>query len=125
MRTLLLGLIAFTALLLPRKIEAQQFQRGGEFDSCLRPFFDPSTYNWYSVENNCDERLSVTICAADGGCGTFTISPGGHNSNGLTRREVESHGGMWIYGCRPGYIPVDASDNYVSRGPTRYNCRRI
>lgn len=121
------GLAALAALtvLTPRTGAAQSGHEGGLFNGCLAEFYDADMYNWYSVRNDCDETLKVYTCGIlRGGCYSFILRPGAHDSNGNSRREAAENGGFSIYACREGYLPVTAAGAIVREGNQQYRCRR-
>jgi hypothetical protein len=99
------------------------YQPGGQFDGCVRKFYDPSHYNWLAWEDNCPVAVYVAYaCAQRGISGAMDLSPGQHTSTGYSASEISGYGGIMSAICGSGYIPVNASDQYWSYGET-YRCK--
>ena len=125
MRKLLFACVMVFAVAAPRFAGAQTTERGGQFDSCLRSFYDPDTYNWYSVENRCDEKVTVYVCGlSSGGCFEMNLRSGTTESLGKSSKEVRAMGGVSTIACRDGFIPVDANGSVIRRGTTPYHCKK-
>jgi hypothetical protein len=100
--------------------------RSPVYNHCIREFYDPEMYNWFSFENTCGEALSVTFVAINRGFGGAVsyLGAGRKTSTGDSREQVRSKGGYELYVCPAGFLPVDGNDHYVTRPNTRFRCRQ-
>ncbi len=110
------------------KAQAQKYL-APNYNHCARPFYDPQSYNWYSVQNTCSFAIKVVLVAFSGdhGPGALDLGPGRHDGTGETESEIRQHGGYDLYICPAGYTPVDANDEYigaVNRANTQFRCMR-
>src|SRR5262249_29154520 len=122
-RTMIATIIAAT-LAVTAATAAQRYT-SPRFNSCIHEFYDSSMYNWLAFENACGQRLSVTYIGYNYPYSSYAadINPGKKTSTGLTRREVDERGGFELYVCESGFLPVDASDQYVTRPNTQFRCK--
>jgi hypothetical protein len=107
--------------------ESADDYRSPAYNHCIRTFFDPNMYNWYSFENTCSEALSITFIPYSPGFGGGAVDylgPGRATSTGNSREEMQRKQGYELYVCPTGFMPVDGSDRYVSRVNTMFRCRR-
>ena len=101
--------------------------RSPSYNHCIRSFFDPQMYNWYSFENTCGEALSITFIPYNPGFGGGAVDylgPGRSTSTGNSREEIQRKQGFELYVCPTGFLPVDGNDRYVSRVNTMFRCKR-
>jgi hypothetical protein len=101
--------------------------RSPVYNHCIRSFYDPDMYNWYSFENTCSEAVAVTFIPYNpgyGGGAVDSLSPGRATSTGDTRDEIQRKQGYELYVCPAGFLPVDGNDRYVSRVNTMFRCKR-
>jgi len=97
------------------------------YNHCIREFYDPNMYNWFSFENTCSEALSVTFIPYDPGFGASAVDylgPGRSTSTGDSRDEIQRKRGYELYVCPAGFLPVDGNDRYVTRVNTMFRCKR-
>jgi len=99
------------------------------YNHCARPFYDPQSYNWYSVENTCSFAIKVVLVPFNSrfGSGELDLGPGRHDGNGESASEVRERGGYDLYICPAGYTPVDGNDEYigaVNRPNTQFRCKQ-
>jgi hypothetical protein len=83
---LLVGLVG--SMITP-KAQAQKYL-APNYNHCARPFYDPQSYNWYSVENTCSFAIKVVLVAFSGnhGSGALDLGPGRHDGTGETANLV-------------------------------------
>jgi hypothetical protein len=101
--------------------------RSPAYNHCVRSFFDPNMYGWYSFENTCGEALSITFIPYNPGFGGGAVDylgPGRSTSTGNSREEIQRKQGYELYVCPTGFLPVDGNDRYVSRVNTMFRCKR-
>jgi hypothetical protein len=108
-----------------RTLSAQEYDNRN-LDGCVRTFYDPSAWNWFSFQNTCNEPIKIVFCKRGGGqqCeGQMTIKPGAKSSIGRTAESVNAWGGVSWYVCPAAYTPV-VNGRYPEKGGARYRCRR-
>jgi hypothetical protein len=101
--------------------------RSPAYNHCIRTFFDPNMYGWYSFENTCSEALSITFIPYSPGFGGGAVDylgPGRATSTGTSREEMQRKQGYELYVCPTGFLPVDGNGRYVSRVNTMFRCKR-
>lgn len=95
--------------------------------SCVRQYWDPSTYNWLSFENNCGQAIYLNyIPHRPGGWamgGGMHLAPGNHNNTGLSSAEINQTGGFDLYVCPTNAVPVDLSGNVFNTNVAQYRCK--
>lgn len=125
----LLALVGFICTVaVPRVAAAQSAtERGGIHSSCVRQFYDPDMYNWYSFQNVCSYSISVMACGEDqGGCWTMDpIRPGKKDNFGHSRSEVQALGGIVVYVCRAGWIALDGDNQPIDGGRHPFKCKNM
>lgn len=87
--------------------------RSPAYNHCIRSFYDPNMYNWYSFENTCSEALSITFIPYNPGFGGGAVDylgPGRATSTGASRDEMQRKEGFELYVCPTGFMPVDGND---------------
>lgn len=130
MRSILGVIIAAVALGISgaaSELQAQDYHDGGLYNRCLRAYYDPDNYNWYTFQNNCGETLYVVVCPRQPveACQSGELEPGEDNNTGTGREGVRRAAGWIAFACREGYLPVDASGTLIRSGPEqRYRCKK-
>jgi hypothetical protein len=68
--------------------------------NCTNQFFDPAMYNWFSIRNNCNEGIRVSLIAGIGNARIELDIPANQTrSSGESRGEYNAHGGYEYYAC--------------------------
>ena len=77
------------------KAQAQKYL-APNYNHCARPFYDPQSYNWYSVQNTCSFAIKVVLVAFSGdhGSGALDLGPGRHDGTGRPRAKFASTAAM-------------------------------
>lgn len=95
--------------------------------SCVRQFWDPNTYNWLSMENNCGQAIYVAFIFHRPGGWAMTegmhLAPGNHRNTGLSGAEIDQAGGFDLYVCPTDSVPVDLNGNVFNANVSEYRCR--
>ena len=101
--------------------DTHSYHEGAMFNGCVRFFYNPKMYNWYSVENNCGEGIRVTFINPNG---AMDIKPGRYGSPGYSKSEMDKYYSNISFAiCRMGYIPINAEGKYWTGGP--YRCKSM
>ena len=119
-RTLAAMFIALVSGLLPSHARAQQTQ-----NACVQQFYDTAAFNSLAFRNVCGAPIYVVWMSRSPGLkGSVDIGPGLNASTGKSAKDVQLFGGVSIYACFKGYIPVDAAGQPVTRPSTQARCKR-
>jgi hypothetical protein len=102
-----------------------QYRPGSQYDSCIRQFYDPQTYNWLAFQNTCSQPLHVQFIAKTPGFGAsaMDLPGGGKNNTGQSQSEVSAHNGFNLAICDGGFLAVDASGLAWNRATDPYRCK--
>jgi hypothetical protein len=95
--------------------------------SCVRQYYDPATYNWLAFENDCGQPVYIEfIFQHNVGwamTGAWTLQPGAHENSGRSGSDIGAAGGLDLYVCPAGSIPVDLNGNALSAQVSQYRCK--
>jgi hypothetical protein len=104
---------------------AQQYEHGGQLQTCVETFFDQSMYGWLALRNTCTMSISVTHMGRDGThSGSVDIRAGGHVSTGYSRTEWEQAGGIVFAVCNGGYRTIEANRQFWSHPNADFLCAK-
>jgi hypothetical protein len=91
--------------------------------TCIRSFYNPQMYNWYSFQNNCGQAVHLVWIANNPndhfGAASGDLAPGQTQSTGWSASEIQQKQGLSIFVCPSGYTPVDPSTHQMVRSPTQ------
>ena len=127
MHNSLLPLLAASLLTLANSSNtAAQRHEIPQLNSCIKEFYDPGMYNYLTFENTCSQSLTVVLVAKDGSGagGTLELRPGGKDSIGLSKGKVPKPGSFELYVCQSGYVPMDDSNQVVSKPGSNFKCQQ-
>lgn len=108
-RKLMTPLLLATALLVFRSQAPAQSDAPytAPASNCASQFFDPANYDWFTIENSCNQGIRVTLIARNGNQrGELDIPANQKRGNGESRSEYNAHGGYDLYICPALYTPV-------------------
>jgi hypothetical protein len=103
-----------------------QAHETSQLNSCIKEFYDPGMYNYLTFQNTCTKSLTLVLVAKDGSAagGTMELRPGGKDSVGLSHGKVPKRGSFQLYVCQTGYVPVDDSNQVVSKPTGSFRCQQ-
>lgn len=119
-RTIIIPVLALLAALSASSARAQRTQ-----NACVQQFYDAAEFHSLSFRNVCGAPIYVVwISRSPGIRGSSDIMPGMAASTGRLASDIQLFGGLAIFACFKGYVPVDAAGNPVSRPIADFSCKR-
>jgi hypothetical protein len=96
-----------------------------QLNSCIKEFLDPEMYNYLTFKNTCSNALSLVFIAKDGSGahGSMDLRPGAKDSVGKMQDIVPKVGTFELFVCEMGYIPVDETNQVVSKPGSSFRCQ--
>jgi hypothetical protein len=91
--------------------------------SCIRSYYNPQMYNWYSFQNNCGQAVHL-VWIANNPSDSFgpsggDLGAGQSTSTGWSVSEIQQKQGLSIFVCPAGYIPVDPNSHQMVHSATQ------
>jgi uncharacterized membrane protein AbrB (regulator of aidB expression) len=118
--TFALVFIALVSGLFSSRARAQQTQ-----NACVQQYFDAGEFHTLAFRNICGAPIYVVwISQSPGLKGSMDIGAGMHASTGKLAKDIQLFGGLAIFACFKGYVPVDAASQPVTRPTTVFRCKR-
>ncbi len=119
-RTLVVVFIALVAGLFPSHAQAQRTQ-----NDCVQQFYDAGNFHYLAFRNICGAPIYVVWMSKSPGLrGKMDIGPGMSAPTGKFEKDIALFDGVVYYACFKGYIPVDSTDQPVSRPGAQFRCKR-
>jgi len=112
--------VALVSGLFCSQARAQQTQ-----NACVQQYLDASEFHTVAFRNICGGPIYVVwMSQSPGFKGSMDIGTGMHASTGKLAKDIQLFGGLAIFACFKGYVPVDAANQPVTRPTTVFRCKR-
>ena len=119
-RALVVMFLLLVGGLFPSHARAQRTQ-----NACVQQVYDAAEFHTLSFKNVCGAPIYVVWMSRTPGLkGKADIEPGMKAGTGKFANDVQLFGGIVIFACFKGYIPVDAANNPVSKPILEFWCKR-
>ena len=93
-------------------------------NSCVRGFFDPAYYNFYSYQNDCGQKINILFLTPGGNGGSMDLESGTHGATGDTPKDLEKLGPFEFYACPYHFVAVDANGQRFNRPVAMFKCAK-